>query len=195
MDWITGSIRWFLGHPRPRLCGSEESLPIILPTARAHDAKINEGPNDYDHYDVFLNHRGPDVKGTFAAHLEDALICAGVHPFLDKSSVKKGDHALIAIDHGLEASDVHVAIVSKRYAESKYCLKELVLMLDSGKPIIPVLYGVEPQHLQHELFTGPFKSAFEKHKKKGREKEVKQWVDALGKLGKLMAFRLADYEG
>lgn len=181
MDWIIGSIRSFLERrPLPRLsCGLENPLPITLPTI-----------HDYDHYDVFLNHRGPDVKGTFAAHLEDALICAGFHPFLDKRSVKKGDHALIAIDHGLNASDVHVAIVSRRYAESKYCLRELVAMLASGKPIIPVFYDVEPQHLRHE-----FKSAFEEHKRKGRKKEVEQWVEALGKLGGLMAFRLADYKG
>jgi hypothetical protein len=35
-------------------------------------------------FDVFLNHRGPDVKGDFASHLHQALQEAGCRPFLDK---------------------------------------------------------------------------------------------------------------
>lgn len=149
----------------------------------------------YDTFEVFINHRGPDVKGSFAAHLEDALKSVGIHPFLDKSASKKGDLALKSIDYALEASKVHVAIVSKRYAESKYCLNELVDMLKSGKPIIPIFYDVEPQHLRLALLSGPFAAAFEYHKNKGREKEVELWTNALSKLAEITGFQLRNYDG
>jgi hypothetical protein len=46
-----------------------------------------------DDYDVFLNHWGPDVKGGFVAHLDEALRFAGLNPFLDKNSLVKGEPA------------------------------------------------------------------------------------------------------
>lgn len=47
-----------------------------------------------DDYDVFLNHRGPDVK---VAHLEDALRLIGLNLFLYKKSLVKGNPAFKSI--------------------------------------------------------------------------------------------------
>jgi hypothetical protein len=147
-----------------------------------------------EHFDVFLNHRGPDVKATFVAHLEDALRSAGFRPFLDARSLMKGDPALESIDQALDAAQVHVAVVSRRYAESKYCLKELGAMLRSGKPVIPVFYDVEPVDLRW-VENGVFAEAFEKHKLRGRSaKKLQEWRDDLGALAGLTGFLLADYK-
>ncbi|KAG0622240.1 hypothetical protein M758_3G083200 [Ceratodon purpureus] len=147
-----------------------------------------------DDFDVFLNHRGPDVKATFVAHLEEALRCAGFRPFLDARSLMKGNPALQSIDQALDVANVHVAVVSKRYAESKYCLKELVAMMRSGKPVIPVFYGVEPVDLRW-VENGPFAEAFEKHKSRGRtETKMQEWRDALQALSEITGFRSADYK-
>ncbi|KAG0563627.1 hypothetical protein KC19_8G046500 [Ceratodon purpureus] len=147
-------------------------------------------------YDVFLNHRGPDVKAGFVAHLNEALREAGLNPFLDKASLRKGDPAFRSINDALEVAKVHVAVVSKGYAESKYCLTELVDMLRSGKPVIPVYYEVEPAHLRW-VENGPFKEAFEKHKSKRLPEQVKEWSDALRKLADITGFcyRPSDYKG
>ncbi|KAG0590524.1 hypothetical protein KC19_1G106000 [Ceratodon purpureus] len=147
-----------------------------------------------ENYDVFLNHRGPDVKATFVAHLEDALRCAGFRPFLDARSLMKGNPALKSIDQALDVAKVHVAVLSKRYAESKYCLNELVAMMRSGKPVIPVFYDVEPVDLRW-VENGPFAEAFLKHKSKGRtQKKLQEWTDALGALAGITAFCSADYK-
>ncbi|KAG0612311.1 hypothetical protein M758_6G017700 [Ceratodon purpureus] len=146
-----------------------------------------------DNFDVFLNHRGPDVKNTFIAHLEEALRFAGFRPFLDTRSLMKGNPALLSINHALATTKVHVAIVSKRYAESKHCLNELVAMVRSGKPVIPVFYDVEPVDLRW-VENGPFAEAFEKHKSSGRtEKKLQQWRAALETLAGITGFRLTDY--
>ena len=149
-----------------------------------------------DDYDVFLNHRGPDVKGGFIAHLEEALRQAGLNPFLDKASLKKGDHAFRAIDKALEVARVHVAVVSRRYAESKHCLNELVAMLRSGKPVIPIFYDVQPTEMRR-VGRGVFAAAFRNHRTREPAERVQEWVDALCELADITAFvfRLSDYEG
>ncbi|KAG0588049.1 hypothetical protein KC19_2G211700 [Ceratodon purpureus] len=147
-----------------------------------------------DGFDVFLNHRGPDVKATFVAHLEEALRCAGFRPFLDARSLMKGNPAFQSIDQALDVAMVHVAVVSKRYAESKYCLNEVVAMMRSGKPVIPVFYDVEPVDLRW-VENGPFAEAFEKHKSRGRtETKLQEWRVALQALSEITGFRSADYK-
>lgn len=58
-----------------------------------------------------------------------------------------------------------VAVVSEGYAESKYSLSELVVMMRSDKPMIPVFYNVEPAH-SRRVEMGPFAVAV---KRKCRE--------------------------
>jgi len=84
-------------------------------------------------YDVFLNHHGPDTKYGFISHLEKALKNVGLKPFLDRTSVQEqgGGHVPTLIRNALEVVKVNVAVVSKGYAGSEYCLNELVIMMES----------------------------------------------------------------
>ncbi|KAG0598640.1 hypothetical protein M758_12G090100 [Ceratodon purpureus] len=144
-------------------------------------------------YDVFLNHRGPDLKKTFVSHLDAALRRAGREPFLDAKSLVKGHHAINSINEALSGVFVHVAIFSPRYAESKYCLNELCDMLESKKPMIPIFYDVEPQNLRWpEDENGPFAKAFCQHKVRGRHQDVERWTKALGEVANITGFRLVD---
>jgi hypothetical protein len=102
-------------------------------------------------FDVFLNHRGPDVKRGFAFSLYEALQEARCRPFLDMESLEKGQHGQNKIYEALGCASVHVAIFSKHYADSDYCLDELCAMLQSEKLIIPVFYDVSPNDLQCKL--------------------------------------------
>jgi len=128
-------------------------------------------------FDVFLNHRGPDAKGGFASHLHQSLQEAGCRPFLDKQSLEKGQHGQKKIYEALGCASVHVAIFSKHYADSDYCLDELCAMLESKKLIIPVFYDVSPSVLHCEADDGPYTKAL---KIDGRTSasQVKNWKDA-----------------
>jgi hypothetical protein len=148
----------------------------------------------YKKYDVFLNHRGPDVKLTFVSHLNEALISAGLNPFLDAKSLVKGHHAFRSINEALIGVSVHVAIFSKHYAESKYCLNELCDMLKGGKPILPVYFDIDPMHLR-QPHRGPFAKAFIKHKTRGREEDIKRWEDALLEVANITGFLLTEFNG
>ncbi|KAG0564626.1 hypothetical protein KC19_8G126300 [Ceratodon purpureus] len=66
------------------------------PKRRRGQCSSSFAATDVD-YDVFLNHRGPDVKAGFVAHLDEALRAAGLNPFLDKASLRKGDPAFTSM--------------------------------------------------------------------------------------------------
>lgn len=140
------------------------------------------------HHDVFLNHRGPNLKKKFVSHLEAALRRAGHYPFLDAKSLVKGEHAFSSINEALTGVLVHVAIFSPRYAESKYCLNELCALLETQKPVIPVFYNVDPENSRYTK-VGPFAKAFRKHEKRGRDEDVLRWRAALLEVAAITAFR------
>ncbi|CAN5967234.1 unnamed protein product [Sphagnum jensenii] len=146
-------------------------------------------------FDVFLNHRGPDVKQNFAAHLHQALQEAGCRPFLDMESLEKGQHGQKKIYEALACASVHVAIFSKHYADSNYCLDELCAMLERKKLIIPVFYDVSPNDLHCKLHNGPYTKAFRETHGRRPASEVKKWKDALCMAAQLFGFQLANYNG
>jgi hypothetical protein len=146
-------------------------------------------------FDVFLNHRGPDVKKNFAAHLHQALQEAGYRPFLDMESLEEGQHGKKKIYEALACASVHVAIFSKHYADSTYCLDELCAMLETKKLIIPVFYDVSPDDLHCKLHNGPYTKAFRKTHGRRPASEVKKWKDALCEAAQLFGFQLANCNG
>ncbi|GLJ33131.1 hypothetical protein SUGI_0666830 [Cryptomeria japonica] len=101
-------------------------------------------------YDAFISHRGPDVKETLAKQLYEDLKARQSGAFLDRQEIEGGDSITSAIENAIRSSVVQIAIFSKRYAESKWCLEELVLMLQQTDALfIPVFYDVEPWELRH----------------------------------------------
>ncbi len=143
-------------------------------------------------FNVFLNHRGPDVKGGFASHLHQALEEAGCHPFLDKKCLEEGQPGQLKIYDALRCAKVHVAIFSEHYADSEYCLDELCAMVESRNPIFPVFYNVSPSVVRCEA-DGPYTKALKIHGR-GLEREVK-WKDALCSVAELNGFKLDNYNG
>ncbi|KAG0586578.1 hypothetical protein KC19_2G101200 [Ceratodon purpureus] len=162
--------------------------------ARSSDPSHGAAEFKPHQYNVFINHRGPDVKKTFVAHLNAALRRDGFRPFLDAKDIGQGRHVFKSIDKALKGACVHVAIFSKRYAESKYCLNELSDMLRSGQVILPVFYGVNPDDLRWTE-NEPFKKGFEKHLKRGRTEEIRKWKDALREVSDYRGFRLDEVNG
>jgi len=199
----------FAGHFSAREVDSKKFVPEKKPNLETMAAIPGM-------FDVFLNHRGPDVKGGFASHLHQALQEAGCRPFLDKPALEKGQHGQKKIYEALECASVHVAIFSEHYADSDYCLDELCAMLESKKLIIPVFYDVSPSVLRCEDPDGPYTKAFKINGRLGvlrcedpdgpytkavkidgkrSASEVKKWKDALRMVAELNGFKLADYNG
>jgi hypothetical protein len=175
------------GHFSAREVNSEKLVPEKKPNLETMAAVP-------ERFDVFLNHRGPDVKRSFAAHLYQALQ-ERCRPFLDMESLEKGQHGQKKIYEALRCASVHVAIFSKHYAESAYCLDELCAMLESKKLIIPVFYDVSPNDLHCKLYNGPYTKAFRQIRWWRHAIKVKKWKEALRRAAQLSGFKLVDYNG
>lgn len=135
-------------------------------------------------YDVFINHRGPDVKKTLASLIYHRLRNCGLSVFLDKNEMNRGEVIQHAIRNAIQTARIHVAIFSQSYAESTWCLEELNLMWESRKEgrssIITIFCDVNPRDLRR-IGKGRYAQFFEKHKSENRvsEEDLKKWKDAL----------------
>jgi len=101
-------------------------------------------PSPFNHsFDVFISHHGHDVKNTLASHLNSRLVSHGLRVFLEQPQMRAEDNFQFQIKDTIRTATVHVAIFSPGYAESEWRLNELLYLLESGAPIIPVYYQVE----------------------------------------------------
>ncbi|GLJ43802.1 hypothetical protein SUGI_0911870 [Cryptomeria japonica] len=133
-------------------------------------------------FDVFINHRGPDVKLTLATELYNSLKDLNIKAFLDSEEKELGISFRLAIETAIRSASVHIAIFSKKYAESPWCLAELVLMLQSKAKIIPLFYQVEPVELRY-IEKGVYAGAFLEYEEKGRYLDkIEEWKEALQKV-------------
>ncbi|KAM1824127.1 hypothetical protein ACFX13_023759 [Malus domestica] len=122
-------------------------------------------------YEVFLS-LGDDTRTTFTDHLYDALCGAGINTFVDKENIQS------ELDREIEGSRVAVVVFSKSYAESRYCLRELSMIMryredQEGKVVYPIFYDVDPSHVRKQ--SGSFREAFRKHERDEDPNEVEQW--------------------
>ncbi|XP_057837034.2 disease resistance protein RPP5-like [Cryptomeria japonica] len=130
-------------------------------------------------YDVFVNHRGPDVKHTLALLLYNSIKKMGFRPFLDSQEIELGDSIPSILKNAINSASVHIAIFSQGYARSAWCLAELAIIIQTGVKIIPVFYDVSPSDLRY-IEKGVYAAAFATFKEKGRYlDQLEEWKRVL----------------
>lgn len=126
---------------------------------------------------VFLNFRGAELRQSFVAHLEMALIRGGVNVFVDQPLYR----GLESLFKGIEESSVALVILSERYTESTWCLNELVKIkerVEQGKLIaIPIFYKLDPSQVKN--LEGDFGSSLWDLGKRTEFDKLKRWKEAL----------------
>ncbi|KAF8389306.1 hypothetical protein HHK36_025999 [Tetracentron sinense] len=98
-------------------------------------------------WDVFINHRGIDTKRGVAGLLYDHLTLLKLHPFMDIKNMNPGDK-LFVIDSAIQNSKLGVAIFSRHYCESYFCLRELTTLMEYNKKVIPIFVDINPSELR-----------------------------------------------
>ncbi|KAK4736724.1 hypothetical protein R3W88_000421 [Solanum pinnatisectum] len=138
-------------------------------------------------YDVFLSFRGEDTRKTFTSHLYQGLKNKGILTFQDDKRLQHGDSISEELLKAIKESQVALVVFSKNYATSRWCLNELVKIMEcykdeNGKTVIPVFYDVDPSHVRYQ--SESFAEAFAKHESQYKDdvegmQKVKRWRTAL----------------
>ncbi|CAN1779765.1 Disease resistance protein L6 [Linum perenne] len=144
-------------------------------------------------YEVFLSFRGPDTRRQITDILYRFLRRTKIHVFRDNNELRKGEEIGSNLRKAIDQSKIYVPIISKSYAHSKWCLIELAEIIqrheqDTRRTILPIFYMVDPRDVRHQ--TGPYEDAFQEHGKKYDERTIKNWKDALNKVGALKGWHV-----
>ncbi|CAN1834558.1 Disease resistance protein L6 [Linum perenne] len=148
-------------------------------------------------YEVFLSFRGPDTRHQITDILYRFLIHIKIHTFKDDDELRKGEGIWSNLVKAIDQSKIYIPIISKSYAHSKWCLKELAEIVecqkrDNRRIILPIFYMVDPRDVRHQ--TGPYQDAFKKHVRSFDEKTVQSWKDALNVVGTLKGWHVRSNE-
>ncbi|TQD82432.1 hypothetical protein C1H46_032026 [Malus baccata] len=170
----------------------------------AHEASSSSSSkSELWSYDVFLSFRGEDTRYGFTGYLHQALKDKGYRVFIDEDGLKRGEEIRGELLGAIEESKISIIVFSKRYADSSWCLAELVKIMECrdkpGRHVLPIFYHVDPTHVRNQ--NGDLAEAFQKRekdiheetddkKREAKQKRVKQWREALTEAGKLSGHHL-----
>ena len=135
-------------------------------------------------YDVFLSFRGEDTRNGFTGHLCKALCDNGIYTFID-DDLQRGEEISEELLKTIERSMISVVVFSENYAESHWCLDELVKIMQcrtNGQLVVPIFYKVDPSEVRNQ--RGNFGAALTKLEEKFKNKS-QSWRSALRKAASL----------
>ncbi|XP_040361360.1 TMV resistance protein N-like isoform X2 [Rosa chinensis] len=155
-----------------------------IPTEQAFPSSSHFTPNSCP-YDVFLSFRGVDTRDTFTGHLRSSLVRKGIRTFIDDEELREGEEISSPLLKAIEGSKISIVIFSENYASSKWCLDELVKILECKESpkqqqlVWPVFYKVDPSVVRYQ--TGKYKVALAKHERRLKDNmdKVQRWRTAL----------------
>ncbi|KAL5563637.1 hypothetical protein UlMin_033384 [Ulmus minor] len=144
-------------------------------------------------YEVFISFRGKDTRNSFTSFLHDALRRENIVTYIDEEDLGRGDEISPALMRAIEESMISVVVFSENYANSSWCLDELVHILNCkreyGRQVVPVFYKVDPSHVRYQ--RGSYATAFAK-RKKCFEHKLDSWMTALREAANLAGWGLQD---
>ncbi|XP_058747554.1 disease resistance protein RPV1-like isoform X2 [Vicia villosa] len=132
-------------------------------------------------WDVFLSFRGEDTRECFTKKLYQSLYTQGIRAFMDDEGLDRGDRIDITLLQAIDDSAASIVIISPNYADSHWCLDELVRIFECKRLVIPVFYQVDPSHVRKQ--GGPFKKGFADLENRFDNDMVSKWRDAMKQLG------------
>ncbi|KAK4594505.1 hypothetical protein RGQ29_018262 [Quercus rubra] len=143
-------------------------------------------------HDVYLSFRGEDTHDGFTDHLYEALRQKRIHAFRDEEKLlREGELFALDLMKAIEESQYAIIVLSKNYADSKWCLDELAKIVETrektGLTVLPVFYYVETSDVRNQ--TGSFAIASAEHEKDNIEK-IQKWRAALTEVGNLPGWHL-----
>ncbi|XP_050260080.1 TMV resistance protein N-like [Quercus robur] len=168
-------------QPPPSISSHKKETPMTSTSSSTHRCE----------YDVFLSFRGEDTRQRFTGHLYKALCDKDIYTFKDYK-LRRGEEISKQLCKTIERSRISVIVFSENFASSKWCLDELVWILNCkknlGQVVLPVFYGIDPSEVRKQ--EGKFGVELSKHEKnfKDNNDKVHTWRTALKEVGNLSGF-------
>ncbi|WJX64776.1 hypothetical protein P8452_49514 [Trifolium repens] len=104
-------------------------------------------------WQIFLSFRGEDTRYSFTGFLYQALSQGGFKTFMDDGGLDTGDQISPSLLNAIEASRFSIIVLSENYANSSWCLEELVKIMECMKLknqlVWPIFYKVDPSDIRH----------------------------------------------
>nr|WIL60053.1 nodulation protein [Melilotus officinalis] len=139
-------------------------------------------------YDVFVSFRGSDNHKNFLSHVLQAFSRKQIVIFSDKNL--RGGDEISELHTAIEKSFISLVIFSPNFASSRWCLDELVKIVECrakyGRIVMPVFYQVDPSDVRHQ--NGTYRDAFAQHEKKYNQYKVLSWRSALKQSANMSGF-------
>ena len=163
------------------------------PFSSSSSSSSYQPPDDYE-YDVFLSFSGEDTRKNFTDRLYHALTKAGFRTFGDDEKIERGQYHSSLILQAIQVSRIFLIVFSKNYASSRWCLEELVEIMECQRNrslwVLPLFYDVDPSDVRHQ--RGSYEQAFVEHEKRYLldKDKVFRWRGALTQAANLAGFHL-----
>ncbi|KAK9292556.1 hypothetical protein L1049_020530 [Liquidambar formosana] len=156
------------------------------------DCEGNRNPLGRE-YEVFLSFCGDDTRKGFADMLYHDLDSAEIRTFRDSEKLHVGKAIGSELLKAIRESKISISIFSKNYASRKWCLRELVQMVECQKEpleqkIFPIFYDVKPDDVKHQ--TRSYEEAFCGHTEVFDENTIHGWKRALREVGYFKGWEL-----
>lgn len=133
----------------PTETNSSVSGSTQIETTNGASSSSTEPSRNY--YDVFLSFSGKDTRNKFTDHLYHKLVDTGISTFRDNNELHQGKKISPDLFAAIENSKISIPILSVNYGTSKWCLNELVRMMEcqykTEHIVLPIFYNVEPSHV------------------------------------------------
>ncbi|KAM5546391.1 hypothetical protein ABKV19_002505, partial [Rosa sericea] len=163
---------------------------------RASSSLSSASSTDSWRHDVFLSFRGEDTRYNFTGHLHRNLVQRGINTFIDDDDLPRGEEISEALLRAIEGSKLSLIVFSENYASSKWCLDELVHILEcrisKNQMVRPIFYKVDPSDVRHQ--RGTFGEALAEHErifKDDRINKVLRWRTALSEAANLSGWHFS----
>nr|XP_023919275.1 TMV resistance protein N-like [Quercus suber] len=144
-------------------------------------------------YDAFLSFCGVDTRNKFTDRLYAALKQRGIITFRDDKNLERGKYISQELLKAIEESRFAIVILSKNYVYSRWCMIELVKIVECMKEkkltILPVFYHVDPSDVRKCKFN------FDVRNQMGaivNIDDMQEWKAALTEVGNIAGWHLEE---
>ncbi|CAH8257608.1 unnamed protein product [Arabidopsis lyrata] len=144
---------------------------------------------------VFASFRGEDVRRKILSYIQQEFQRKGIIPFID-NEIKRGESIGPELIKAIRESKIAIVLLSRNYASSKWCLDELVEIMECkkkfGLTVFVVFYEVDPSHVKK--LTGEFGAVFQKTCKGRTKEEIWRWRQAFEEVATIAGYDSRDWE-